>query len=126
MKLIGTFNKRKNGNYRIERFKVDRDSNVGFIEIGCYVVNQTDLTNNQLLRKLNHSWKHINIGFDLGGLNLTIELPDNLVNTFGYITLCLRFELDGLGRKLDELVWEILEDKMFELIEQSPLDIIDK
>jgi hypothetical protein len=99
MKLIGTSMKRKEGNYRIERFKVDKYGEIASVEIGCYLDKGGYESKSAILRALNSTWNRLtsDLKKDTGmGLIFSIDIPENISNSFGYFTFCCQFNLDGI------------------------------
>lgn len=121
--------KRKVGNYRIERYKAYKNSDVCAIEVGCYMTS-TEKTIGHAIRNLNSCWNGVISKFDKSKCNRLIwvpELKDSLITTpSAYCSFTVQFTVEGISKNLNEGIYGEIEDMIIQTIESSKVIVVDK
>ena len=131
VKKIGKAIKSRQGNFRIEKIKVDKDSNVASVELGAWIDSRPYESIGASLRHFNTIWygqRRFLIGLGLESIFFIPSIPGNSnVKGSGFITIVVQFtNPNGLNRFLDEGVYDIVADCIIELVEDSKLIVLDK
>lgn len=133
-KKMGKSIKYKNGNYTVEKYTMDRKSNIASVEIGCWCNINSDVKSiGAVLRHLN-TLGGVEISFlRKWGLKSLIFIPsvsDNLVDDTvkrSWCSFLLQFEMeDKLSGKLDEGIFDLVEECLMDVIENSDLTVVGR
>lgn len=128
-KKIGTSLSHRNGNYRVEYFKVDKYSNIGSVEVGCYIDASYFTTIGNALRHFNRNWYLSTVGFDMDNTMKLIWVPslnESIIKKDSFCNFTVQFKLDGLSIYLDEVIYEVIEDFIINTIELSNVIVSNK
>ncbi len=130
MKKIGISRKKKIGNYRIEKFKIDKRSNIGSVEIGCYLDVSHFKSFTAAVRRLNRLGGVLGGELGKNGLEGLIQYNELPVQCWkegsGYAVVGLQFKLDGLSKKMDDSIWGTVSDGLINVIESSSGIVLDR
>lgn len=127
-KKVGIQKKYKIDNFRFQRYKPYKDSNIGCIQISCWVVGDMYKSTYAIHRDLKRSWKEASIGYEDGLGRRLLFVPDTnegmLKNTKSFLQIDVQFELEGLSQYMDELIYDVIEDFLMDTIEGTKLKIV--
>lgn len=131
-KKFGKAIKYKVDNFRVEKYKANKFSDTGAIELGFYASNPTGKSVGSLSRNLHKvSTKQKNFLERFGCENvLFVERLSDTINDdrymYAYTHLTIQFTTPGLGVKLDDNIYDVVEECLIELVEDSLLSVLDK
>jgi hypothetical protein len=139
-KRIGSEKKTKIGNYRISLSTSDRKSNIGNVEIGCYIHNQKFGTIGAITRRLNRLWIQEERKLKIVGLRRIIfvsELKDSLCivhntknDNIGYCSFVCQFtcndEIGVINNPTIIMNFDLVCASVIKVIGESGLTVMNK
>ena len=127
-KKMGKSIRTKEGNYRIEKFTMDRHSQTGSVGIGCYVSNIGE-TSARLCIKLNRLFnlekKRLAL-FDITKAMFICDIPDVLLLRSAFGEFIVQFNMPVQDVKLRNVEYKIIKDTIIKVLDKSNIVILDK
>ena len=129
-KKIGKCIEYRDGNFRVIRRKIDKKGNIASVEVGMYLENNTYNSKGSHLRRLNSMWNKEVTFLRNWGLDFLIFTPiiSNTIidNNQSWCNFIIQFRSNQLNEKLDEGVYEIIQETIEDIITKSKLVVLDK
>ena len=126
----GISRKHRINNYRVEKFKVNKLTNVCAVEVSCYCNTSHFKSFSTALRRLNSNSNRNIVKLKDKGLEQLIQYNEisevTFVNGMGFSTFGCQFTLPLSNKKMTEPVWVDVIDNLIEIIESSNYIVIDK
>ena len=132
-KKFGKAIKYKVGNYRFEKYKANKFSTTGAVELGFYASNNTDVSVGSFCRNLHKvsiKQKRFLERFGCEKIIFVESISDTLGDDsrfpHAYTHLTLQFTVEDLGVKLVDNIFNVVEECLIEIVEDSLLTVVDK
>lgn len=127
-KKVGISKKYTIDGYRFERYKPFKFSNIGCIQISCWVIGNAYKSTYAINRDLKRCWSEVIVGYEDGLGKRLIFAPEMnegiLTPTKSFLQIDVQFELGGLSHYMDELIYDIVEEYLIDVIENSKLVVV--
>ena len=127
---LGVSKKNRIDNFRIERYKAFRNSNICSVEVSCYCDTSNFKSLGLCLTRLECVGNIERSKLKDNGLDSVFVFNDIPITTYtngnGFCLFGCQFKLDGVTSKLDEVVYEVVEDSLINIINDSGIVILNK
>ncbi len=132
-KKVGMSRKKRVGNFRVETYKMNKDMNVGAVEVGVWISNESYETTRAIKKDLNDGYRRERqnlIELGLERLFHIVEVNNVMVHKKkchnNFLSITIQFDYTKLGEAFEDSMWGIVEEVIINSVKSSQLIILDK